>query len=463
VSGLRFASFVLATLLLSSAAQAQSAWPGYQPQLLRWNEDYSAQCATSPVLGLLRLKCASLSPARDSRVVFGAEYRWRMDDYDPADLGLHGGGKFRSTQNRALLHADFHFNPDLRLFVQVGSASESGRPVRRPGDEDRFDLVQSFLDLNFATTSTRWRIRAGRQELPLGRFAAIRDSTNFRRTFDALRLDVTRNDDSLLATVAQVTRLRTGAFDNEPNSDDRFAALMLTHTLRGAKGFKLDFALLEHDNNQAVYQSGPGRERRRTLGVRFAGARDSWDLDAQASYQFGTFTSGVNAMDIDAWGAALEGGVTIKNIACSPRLAVRIDAAGGDRNPDDRELNTFDLPYPNLSYLSDAAIFAPRNVWNIQPFASAALNPQLTATLGIQLLWRLSRHDAIYSSANIPLMAPSDSGNFVASQPYLRLSWRPMPLVNVQASVEKAFAGDVPQRAGGHDELYEALSLSVEI
>jgi hypothetical protein len=447
---------------IAASTNAEPAWPGYQPQLLRWNENYSAQCSSNPE-GLLRLKCLPLGPDAEDSASIGAEYRLRVEDYAPFNFGLNGANDISSVQHRALLHSDFHFGDDLRIFVQLGSASERGRPIQRPGDEDDADVVQAFADFNFSAARSHWRLRAGRQELAIGRFVAIRDATNIRRTFDGVRIDGSWSDNSLLAVAARTTHQRTGAWDNNSNADDRLAVIVLSQALGSRKDFKLDFALLEHDNNQATYAVGAGRERRRTVGLRLFGARGPWDIDSQASYQFGDFTRVAGEMTIDAWGAAFEGGATFKQLLWSPRIAIRVDVAGGDRNASDRTLNTFDVPYPNLSYLTDAAFFAPRNVWDIQPFVSATVVPQLTLTIGSQFLWRLSQHDAVYSSANIPLIAPSTAGNYVAGQPYLRVSWRPISLISVQGSLEKAFVGEVLRHVGARNEVYEMVSITIAI
>jgi len=133
---------------------------------------------------------------------------------------------------------------------------------------------------------------------------------------------------------------------------------------------------------------------------------------------------------------------------------VRLDIADGDRDPNDDKLNTFDLPYPNPAYLSDAAFFAPRNLWDVQPFISLTPASQWTLTLGTQFLWRRTGNDAVYSSANLPLFPPSAVGNYVATQPYLRATWHPVGPVAVQGAVERAFVGDATRAAGGRDATY---------
>jgi hypothetical protein len=304
-------------------------------------------------------------------------------------------------------------------------------------------------------------MRTGRQEIAIGRFVSIREATNLRRTFDGLRIDGSFDTGSLALVVAPSTRQKPDSFDNDPNPGDELAAAVWTERLPGAPHFSLDFALLEHDNDRAVYQAGTGRERRRTVGVRLSGTRGRWDIDTQASYQFGNLATTAEDLDISSWGAAFEGGLTFAKWRTAPRFAIRIDWAEGDRDTTDGRLATFDLPYPNLAYLSDAAFFAPRNLRDIQPFASATLTRKLTMTFGTQFLWRVTRQDAVYSSANLPLVRAGVEGSYVATQPYLRVAYRATRLVTLQSSIERAHIGDVLRNAGGRDQTFASFQVGV--
>jgi hypothetical protein len=315
--------------------------------------------------------------------------------------------------------------------------------------------------VNFGLAETKWRIRVGRQEVSIGRFVAIRDGTSLRRTFDGVRVDGSLGSWTILGVAADATRQRPRATD-DPNHGDQLAAAVVSHPLP-VTGLKLDIAALQHVNNHAVYSVGAGRERRDTIGARISGAVDAWDVDAQASYQFGDLTRVAGGkLDIAAWGAAFEGGYTAKDAFWRPRFALRADIAGGERRGS-RTLNTFDLPYPNLAYLTEAAIFAPRNLWDLQPFVTVTPDPAISVTVGSQFLWRVSPADAVYSSANLPLLSPGGTGNFVASQPYLRVAWRPHPLVTLQGAIEDAIAGSVVRARGGKNELFETASVAVDL
>lgn len=437
------AAAAIALMLSPSWAQAQPAWPGYVIKPFRWDEDYSKgnQGGGLPA----RLKYLPLDGG--DVLSLGGEYRYRIETYDRPDFGARNAGDFTSRQQRALVHADLHAGPDLRVFVQLGEGFEAGRkPAPRPGDEGHLDLAQGFIDLGWGAPDARWRLRVGRQEVAIGRYVAVRDGTDIRRAFDGVRIDGTSQGWTLMGLAARPVLDRPGAFDDTADHGDRLVAATAEHALPW-KGYRLGLAWLQRDNATARYAAGTGRERRRTLGVRVYGTSGPWDADGQVSYQFGRFTPlGRGRLDIEAWGAAFEGGRKL-DLTWSPRLAVRIDAAGGDWNGRDGRLSTFDLPYPNLSYLTDAAIFAPRNVRDLQPFVVLAPTRAVTLTLGSQFLWRNAKGDSVYSPIGLPVIGPGGRGDYLATTPYGRVSWRINPLVEWQATVVHAIPGEVLKAA----------------
>ena len=450
----------------SSTVAAQSpgvGWPGYVPKLFRWDEDYSSLRGQAGLSFFpYRLKYIPLGDSGRRYLSLGGEYRFRVDRYDSPDFGIHNAAGFSSVQQRFLLHADLHLDSALRLFVQLGGAAENGRkPVARPADHSRADVAQGFIELALAPGGEPWRLRLGRQEVSIGRYVAIRDSTSIRRTFDGLRLDGALGRWTVTGLAARATRNLPGAFDDDPDPHDAVYLLMAEHALPW-NGFKADLLAIERDNYLARYAPGVGVERRRSAGVRLFGASGGWDADGQVSYQFGTFApTGVARLDIRAWGAAFEGGRSLQ-AHWQPRLALRVDAAGGDNNPRDGRLATFDLPYPNLSYLTDAAIFAPRNVHDVHPFVSVTPAADLTLTAGTQFLWRNTRYDSVYSAAYFPVIPPGGRGLYVTTEPYLRVNWRIVPLAEFQGGVVHAMPSEALRSFGGTRNLdFAFASLAV--
>ncbi len=421
-------------------------WPGYTPKMSRWDEDYRF-LRERPELAFFpyRLKYVPLGADAARYLSVGGEYRFRADRYDHPDFGEHTAPDFTSVQQRFLLHADLHVNSAVRVFVQLGAATEHGRkPLARPADHSRADLAQAFVELEFDPAP--WRMRIGRQEVSIGRYIAVRDSTSIRRTFDGVRLDGAMGSWTVTGLAARATRNLPGAFDDDPDPHDEIWLLMAEHALPW-RGYKVDFLAIERDNYVARYAVGV--ERRRSAGVRLFGADRGWDADGQVSYQFGTFApTGLARLDIRAWGAAFEGGRSF-SARWAPRLALRLDYAGGDDNPHDNRLATFDLPYPNLSYLTDAAIVSPRNVHDVQPFISINPAPDLLVTAGAQFLWRNSRYDSVYSAVYFPVIPPGGRGLYVTTESYLRVNWRIVALVEFQGGIVHAMPGEALRSFGG--------------
>ncbi len=451
---------------------AQSALPpnlpapptinAYPIKLLRSDEDYSRLAQAGDLPFPLDLKYVTIDRDAGIFVSFGGEYRLKSDTYSHPDFGLRSAADFTSIQQRFLLHTDVHVGPDVRLFVQLGAGTEAGRlPVPRVGDRSDPDLAQAFVDFGFGPTARRWRLRVGRQEIALGRYIAIRETTNLRRTFDGVRLDGTLAGFNTTALVARVTRNPTGAFDDDGDPGDYIYLLQTDHALP-LGGLRLGVIAYQRGNRAATYVAGRGPERRRSIGVRLFGARHGWDVDGQVSYQFGRFDPvGRPSLSISAWGGALEGGYTIPT-RWKPRLAVRFDIAGGDTNPNDAKLNTLDLPYPNLSYLTDAALFAPRNVHDVQPFITVSPTPRLSLTAGAQFLWRTTTADAVYSPINTQVVRPGGQAHYIATQPYARVSWHMNHFVDLQAAFVHAAPGGALGEFAGRQALdYIAVQTSL--
>jgi hypothetical protein len=464
-SGTPLIASVMAVLVAAVLdSEVSFADPGYAPKALRWDEDY--QYLTDfprPLPFPLGLKYIPLGSSDDGYASFGGEYRLQIDDYRHPDFGLHDATSFTSVQQRFLLHSDVHTAGGTRLFLQLGDYLEHGRkPTARPFDRSHIDLAQGFADFTWGSSFGTWRLRLGRQEVSLGRYVTLRDGTNIRRTFDGGRVDGVFSGWSITGLAARATRNRPNSFDDDPDPSDAVALAVIEHAIP-LDGLRLGLALIEHENKVATYAVGIGEERRKTLGVRVYGSRGRWDVDAHASYQMGTLTPRTGpALEIRAWGAAFEGGKVI-NMPWSPRIALRVGTASGDKDTKDGKLGTFDLPYPNFTYLTPAAIFAPRNVRDIQPFLTIAPAARWTLTSGSQFLWRNSTADAVYSSSNLPVIGVGGAGYYIATQPYVRAALRVSPLIEVLATLERAIPGKALKSFGGTRNLdYAMASLSIK-
>src|SRR5260221_955334 len=464
-SGTPLIASVLAVLVAAVLdSEVSFADPGYVPKAFRWDEDYQyVRDLPQPLPFPLGLKYLPLGSSDGGYVSLGGEYRLRIEDFRQPDFGSRNASSFTSVQQRFLLHSDVQVAGGTRLFLQLGDYLEHGRaPTPRPVDRSHIDLAQGFADFTWGSSFGTWRLRLGRQEVSLGRYVSVRDGTNIRRTFDGGRVDGVFSAWSITGLVARATRNRPNSFDDDPDPNDGVALAVIEHALP-LDGLRLGLALIEHENKVATYAVGIGEERRKTLGVRVYGSRGRWDVDAHASYQMGTLTPRTGpALEIRAWGAAFEGGKVI-DMPWSPRIALRVGTVSGDKDTSDGRLGTFDLPYPNFTYLTPAAIFAPRNVRDIQPFLTIAPAPRWTLTGGVQFLWRNSTADAVYSASNLPVIGVGGAGHYVATQPYVRAEWHVSPLIQFQAILERAIPGNALKSFGGTRNLdYALASLSIK-
>ena len=395
---------------------------------------------------------------------YGGEYRLRADRYEHADFGLHDAAAFTSWQQRFWANVAWRPDATLRVFVQAGAATESGRlPGPREGDRSAIDLAQAYVDAQIGPQSWGWRARLGRQEVTEGRYISIRELTNLRRTFDGLRLDGPVGEWTLAGLVAHVTRNRTGAFDDDPSPGDQVAFVRGEQSLP-VEGLLMGLSVMKHDVAGARYAAGTGSEHRWTWGARVHGQQRGWDVDTQASWQGGTFSpAGGTRETIRAWGAMFEGGLPL-DTPWHPRLAVRADLASGDGSANDGRFGTFDLPYPNLSYLNDAVIVAPRNIRDFQPFIVLQPTQTFNFTLGVEWLWRNERADSVYTPAGTPLIPPGPGGNAVATLPYVRWRWVPAPHLEIQGGLVHGSPREALRAAGGRRSLdYGYVSMSVRL
>src|SRR5204863_6269040 len=123
-------------------------------------------------------------------------------------------------------------------------------------------------------------------------------------------------------------------------------------------------------------------------GARLWGNHSGWDWNFEFAYQFGTFGDG----DISAWTAASDTGYTFAHAPWTPRLGLRADVTSGDRNPNDKDLQTFNPLFPKGAYFSETALIGPQNHIDVHP--GIELHPTRTVTLNadVDFFWRESTH-----------------------------------------------------------------------
>jgi hypothetical protein len=289
---------------------------------------------------------------------------------------------------------------------------------------------------------------------------AIRESTNVRLTWDAVKVEWINGTSTLVAFAGRPVVPKKGIFESAPSGDESFWALDWTLLGASANRPNTEVFYLGRDLATAVFWEGVGKEIRHTLGGRIWGRPVPWDYSVQASYQFGTFADGT----IHGWGIATDTGYSVTTLPTRPRFALRADIASGDRTAHDGKLETFEAPYPALNYFSEASIFAPANSFDIHPYVELHPARTITADIGVDFLWRLEKSDAVYRAGGGFLVpAGVSDSRFVTGIFQLDATWRPNPFLAVQGAFVHAPAGQVIEDAGGRFTNFFLLSLDLHL
>jgi hypothetical protein len=423
---------------------------GDEINLIRWREDYSFLRDRSDLAPLESWKFIALNGAKTNYLTLGGEVRERVEIYDNQFFGLKPlGYSFTSFATRLLADGDLHLGPNFRAFAELGSFWESGRkPASRPVDVGDLELQQSFFDVIARPETDRLTFRFGRQEFPIGsgRLVAIRDSTNARLVFDAAKIEWIHDGSTVTAFAGRPVDPKEDVFQSAPSGRESFWTLDWSVLREGTGGPNTELFYLGRDLKTALFAQGAGKELRHSVGGRLWGRTLPWDYSVQAAYQFGTFKDA----SIRAWGVATDTGYAISTLPAEPRFALRADVASGDGSAHDDVLQTFEAPYPALNYFSEAAIFAPGNGFDVHPYLQLQPAKTVTTEIGVVLLWRLKREDAVYrAGGGILVPAGVSTGRFVTDIFQIDLTWRPIPFLALQGAFVRAPAGQVVRDAGG--------------
>ncbi|MEM9489492.1 MAG: alginate export family protein, partial [Myxococcota bacterium] len=154
----------------------------------------------------------------------GGSVREQYEGYRNFELGveddLRGWDEYHL--HRLLLHVDLRLDDRVRFFGEFGNSTIAGNErAAAPIDEDEAYLSQAFVELaldGLISDDSGVGLRLGRQEIVLGsgRLASSRDGPNIRRSFDAARLGIRRDDFSIDVFGAAEVRTRPDNFDNRP-------------------------------------------------------------------------------------------------------------------------------------------------------------------------------------------------------------------------------------------------------
>lgn len=362
---------------------------------------------------------------------------------------------------RFLLHADVHFNPYVRVFLELQSELEQGRPDGpRPVDEKRLDFLNAFLSLRLSASKQSPVFRLGKQELQLGsgRLVSIREGTNVRQAFYGFRADQPVANWTITGFAVQPAIDRLGFFDSGPHGSIGFWGLLGNRKWTRTESFSVNTYYYGLDQKSGTYDRGTAHEVRQTVGVNFvANPPDTTDrsvglhLDVEAMYQAGTF--GTNA--IRAWAVATETGLSLSRLLRTPRIGLRADISSGDKGGSSA-LGTFNPLFPAGNYFGVLADTGPgpSNFRDLHPEFILPLPHAITLTPDWIFWWRQRLEDGVYSvPGTLIIPAGRSAARYVGHRPGIEARWQIDRHTYMQLSYGVFFAGPFLRQSGHSQNL----------
>lgn len=276
-------------------------------------------------------------------------------------------------QQRLRLWADLHLTSNVRAFVELQDGRTHGMDSGEVfTEENRTNVHQAFVETSHAVGDGTLKVRVGRQEIALGanRIFDPREGGNARAAFDLARVMYDQPNGwsgGLFAGYAQ--REAKESFSNATNYDYRLYGATVSHKLgTGPTAPKLELLYVNTDRPGLAFDTGiPGRDDRDTFSVRVDGRLAPWDYDVEGVIQRGDY----RGLDIEAWYVSGILGRTFKH-RWAPRVALRADAASGDKDRKDNVQNTYNpLNQAPISMRTDLSVI---NLISIQPQVTLQAN-----------------------------------------------------------------------------------------
>lgn len=452
---------------LSGQSPTQSAAPSAPPapivfKPLNYEDDWSRfrnpAARTTP---WSRLKYIPLGS--DGWLSLGGEARWRAEYRGNERFGRGLQDDDGDLQQRIRLWADLHATPNLRLFLDVQDARseglDSGEPVV---EESRADIHQAFVETRHSLGDGALKVRVGRQEFGVGLFRIFepREGANARTAFDMARVIYDRPTGwSGGVFGGYALRESKASFDDATNYDYRLYGATASRRLgSGATAPKLELFYANTDRIGVAFDTGvAGRDDRDTFSARVDGRIAPWDYDVEGVIQRGDF----RGLNIQAWYVSGTVGRTF-NHRWAPRVALRVDAASGDKDRTDGTLNTYNQLYvPPISLRTDLGV---SNLVTVQPQVTFRPLPKTSVGVLTAGLWRQSKDDGVYLLNGLTLRSGVEGQSAYVGWRYAGfVTYAVNPFITVTGVANYTQSGDFLKESGvAEDQSYVGLIVSTK-
>jgi uncharacterized membrane protein (UPF0127 family) len=411
----------------------------------RWQEDWSVlsnPCVPDRPLDGLKYIPLGADPA--NYLSFGLNLRERFELNNAALFGLGSGRDDSYVIQRTEIHVDARFESHLQIFVQFEDARPFGKNTVSPVDRDVLDLEQAFVAYTSPLAGGEFKFRIGRQEMAfdLQRFVSVRDGPNVRQAFDAVWADWEFQKWRFIAYVTQPVQYRDDQpFDDTSNKHLTFSGVRVERHDIGPGDLSAYYS--SYDRSNAQYLDATGPEHRDVFDVRYAGSRQHIDWDIESMLQAGH----VGNDTIQAY--------TFAGFPGTPRVALQLDGASGDRHPGDGRIGTFNALFPNGYYFTLAGYTGYSNLIHLKPSLTLKPNSAVTVLAAIGFQWRETTADAVYQQGGVAVPNTAGHGDaWTGMYTQVRVDWKVN--ANVSAAIEAVHfeVGDSLRALGAHNADY---------
>ena len=419
----------------------------------RWSEDWSVLADSNvPREPLDELKYIPLSTSNTRTYLsFGANVRERFEIND-AQFGTGSSRQDADLLSRLEAHSDLRIAGQVQIFLQLQSDLAPGKRNPSPVDADRLGIEQAFVAVSESLAGGAMTIRIGRQEngFDLQRFLSVRDGPNVRQAYDGATVAYTRGSWRFIVLYTDPVQNRNlRAFDDYSSPHLSFGLLRIERKITASSSLSAYVGRFTQDN--ARFLSASGNERRDLVDVRFAGSGGGFDWDAEAMAQSGS----IGARAIHAWATGAIVGRTFDRAPLRPRVSLQFDAASGDKNPTDNQLNTFKPLFPSGYYFTTAGYTTYANLVHVKAGLSLTPRNNLHLSAGVGSEWRADVADAIYTLPDIPVPNTAERGGlYVGAYGQLRSDYALTSHVSLAVEFVHFSAGPTIVSAGGHNTDY---------
>lgn len=374
--------------------------PNYE--LVDYREDWSSvKQYTKKDLEIdpwLKYKYMPMKHYQGGWMSFGGEMRDRVERWENFNFVPDENDTLNLW--RILVHGDFHFSDDLRLFVEVKSALASNPSV--PDDVvngyiDEFALQQLFLELHPFNTPNTFFVRLGRQEVAFPRFRLITIApwSNVMRTWDGITTVFLQDKLKITGLALQIVDVRESRRNPSFDSDALYGMYSQYH------GDKISYDLYWlFDHIEDLLFQGPTLQtvedkqldNRNTVGFRLYQNGDTLNYDFEFAYQFGHW--GPKAIRAYMLGASYS--YIFKDLLWSPTLFWGYDYATGGPSDQTNTHTFYRLDPAGHLYLGFADVIGRQNINS--PNVGLSLKPKSDMNLSFAYHYfrRQNAFDAIY-------------------------------------------------------------------